>query len=142
MLHPYFIKLLFPPENKINWFHIFAPPCNMLHIFVSKLICSLLFMHSSVCWFGDLVIYLQFNIMIKLVIFKYWLVHYFSSSWLLCGESGVWRTHYQWNGRSIVCELGSSCPVRSSTGKLLLYDHLSFIPQHPDGNECSDELFM
>lgn len=44
--------------------------------------------------------------------------HHLPSSRLLCGESGVWRTRCQWHDWSILCELGPSCPVCSSTGKL------------------------
>ena len=68
---------------------------------------------------------------IKLVTFNYSLVNFFYSSWLLCGKSWVWRTYCQWNGWSLMCKLGSSYPVCSSTSKLWLISQLLFNPQHP-----------
>ena len=137
MLHPYYVKLLFPLKNKINWFLIFAQPCNMVHIFVSKLICCLCFSCIPLIWWSvQKIIWLLINISDKNGNSQILACSlFFLSSGLLCGESGVWRSDCQRNGWSIMCELGPSCSVCSSTGKLLLitsqlFLNVSYVPYY------------
>lgn len=50
------------------------------------------------------------------------------STRLFCGESGVWRADYQWNGWSFLCKLGPSCTVHPSTGRLVANYLLAWLP--------------